>query len=154
MTNLINSLETSWYISPPWGKEIPPLVVSLLEQVYVITVQPSGYCCGVEWLQSEWSYAIAINDEVVYSSASQLYGTGKLQMEVTDKPVFALGEKVLFRRSKNTTQLRLVQGIHRIEGCWLYTVEWTSPELSECDGNLTTSGDRRAWVTDTDLVRV
>ncbi|MBD2249237.1 DUF1392 family protein [Nostoc sp. FACHB-888] len=38
MTNLINSLETSWYISPPWGAEVPPpVVVSLLEKVYTGT---------------------------------------------------------------------------------------------------------------------
>lgn len=170
MTNLINSLETSWYISSPWGAEIPPLVIRLLERVYLTTVKSSGYCCGVEWLQGEWSYAVAVNDEVVYSSASQLRGTGTSHLDVTDQPVFALGEKVLFRRSQNTTQFRIVQGIHRVEGCWLYTVEWTSPELTESDVGLMTSSDafsfrdatangnpfgvRRAWVTDTDLVRV
>ncbi|MBE9209909.1 DUF1392 family protein [Nostoc sp. LEGE 06077] len=161
MTNLINSLETAWYISPPWGAEVPRPVVSLLEKVYIGTPRIVGYCCGIEWLQGEWSYAIAINDEVVYTPASQLRGTGKFQMEVTDKPVYALGEKVLFRRSQNTTQFRIVQGIHRIEACWLYTVEWVSPELTESNGQLMTSGDafgnpfgvRRAWVTDTDLVR-
>ncbi|NEU83627.1 DUF1392 family protein [Nostoc sp. UIC 10630] len=25
MINLIHTLETCWYVSPPWGKEIPPL---------------------------------------------------------------------------------------------------------------------------------
>ncbi|MBD2439839.1 DUF1392 family protein [Nostoc sp. FACHB-110] len=154
MTNLINSLETSWYISPPWGAEVPPLVIRLLERVYLTTANSFGYCCGVEWLQGEWSYAVAINNEVVYAPASQLRGTGALHLEVADKPVFALGDKVLFYRSQNTAQFRIVQGIHRIEGCWLYTVEWTSPELTESDGQLITSSDRRAWVTDTDLVRV
>jgi Protein of unknown function (DUF1392) len=154
MTNLINSLETAWYISPPWGAEVPPPFIRLLERVYLTTANSFGYCCGVEWLQGEWNYEIAVNDEVVYAPASQLHDTGTLHLEVADKPVFALGDKVLFRRSQNTTQFRIVQGIHRIEGCWLYTVEWTSPELTEFDGQLMTSGDRRAWVTDTDLVKV
>ncbi|MHC5771394.1 MAG: DUF1392 family protein [Nostoc sp.] len=35
MTNLIQNLEQCWYISPPWGQRIPPLLVSLLERVYV-----------------------------------------------------------------------------------------------------------------------
>ncbi|WP_306297119.1 DUF1392 family protein [Nostoc sp. C057] len=37
MINLVQTLETCWYVSPPWGKEIPPLEVSLLEKVYVTT---------------------------------------------------------------------------------------------------------------------
>ncbi|MCC5661601.1 DUF1392 domain-containing protein [Nostoc sp. XA010] len=35
MTNLVQNLEQCWYISPPWGKRIPPLLVSLLERVSV-----------------------------------------------------------------------------------------------------------------------
>ncbi|MBC6433351.1 DUF1392 domain-containing protein [Nostoc sp. HG1] len=154
MTNHYNSLETSWYISPPWGAEIPPMVVSLLERVYLTSANSFGYCCGVEWLQGNWSYAVAVNDEVLYTSASQLVGTGKLHLEVTDEPVFAMGEKVLFRRSPDNTEQRIVRGIHRVKDFWVYTVEWTSPVLTESDGQLITSSDRRAWVTDTDLARV
>lgn len=154
MTNHYNSLETSWYISPPWGAVIPPMVVSLLTRVYLTSAKSFGYCCGVEWLQGDWSYAVAVNDEVLYASASQLVGTGKLHLEVTDEPVFAMGEKVLFRRSPDNTEQRIVRGIHRVEDFWVYTVEWTSPVLTESDGQLITSSDCRAWVTDTDLVRV
>ncbi len=115
-------------------------------------------------MQGKWSYAVAVDNEneVIYASASQLVGIGKLHFEVNDQPVFALGDKVLFRRSQNTTQFRIVQGIHRVEDFWVYTVEWTSPALTECDGQLMTSSDangkpfgvRRGWVTDTDFVRV
>ncbi len=42
MINLVQNLETSWYLSPPWGKEIPPLEVSLLEKVYVTTTKSFG----------------------------------------------------------------------------------------------------------------
>ncbi|MCG6137673.1 MAG: DUF1392 domain-containing protein [Nostoc sp. LLA-1] len=156
MNNLINTLESCWYISPPWGKEIPPLTICLLERVYLPKLNAYGYCCGVDWLQGEWSYAIAVDtyEEVIYTSGWQLTGTGQLQVQLTDKPVFALGEKVVFRRNQNTSQMRIVTGIHRVEDFWTYTVEWVSPELCECDGKLIISVDRRAWVTDTDLVRV
>ncbi|MBD6620683.1 DUF1392 domain-containing protein [Komarekiella sp. 'clone 1'] len=153
MTQLIHTLEECWYLSPPWGQKILPLSVSLLEKVYLTTANSFGYCCGVEWLQGDWSYAIALNDEVVYTSASRLIGTGKLQPGI-DKPVFDLGEKVVFRCNRDISKLRIVQGIHLIDDFWTYTVEWASPALTECDGKLCTSGDRRAWVTDTDLVRV
>ncbi|WP_417063922.1 DUF1392 family protein [Nodularia spumigena] len=28
MNHLINILESSWYISPHWGKDIPPMVIA------------------------------------------------------------------------------------------------------------------------------
>lgn len=153
MTKLIQNLEICWYLSPPWGQQIPPLSVNLLERVYVTTAKSFGYCCGVEWLQGEWSYAVALETKVVYTSASQLRGTGKLQSGI-DKPVFTLGEKVVFRCNRDTNNFRIVQGIHLIDDFWTFTVELASPQLCECDGKLITSGDHRAWVTDTDLARV
>ncbi len=42
MINLVQNLETCWYLSPPWGKEIPHLEVSLLEEVYVTTTKSFG----------------------------------------------------------------------------------------------------------------
>ncbi|MCL6753142.1 DUF1392 domain-containing protein [Nostoc sp. CCCryo 231-06] len=42
MINLVQTLETCWYISPLWGKEIPPLEVFLLEKVYVTTTKSFG----------------------------------------------------------------------------------------------------------------
>jgi hypothetical protein len=113
----------------------------------------SGYCCGVEWLQDDWNYAVALDNEVVYVQASQLIGTSKFQPDI-DKPVFTLGERVVFRCNRDNNKLRIVQGIHLVDDFWTYTVEWASPSLAECDGKLCTSGDRRAWVTDTDLVKV
>ncbi len=153
MTQLIHTLESSWYISPPWGQQIPPLDIILLERVYLTTANSFGYCCGVEWLQDDWNYAVAIENEVIYTSASQLRGTRKLQAGI-DKPVFTLGQKVVFKCNRDASKLRIVQGIHLVDDFWTYTVEWASPQLCECDGKLITSGDRRAWVVDTDLVRV
>lgn len=153
MINLVHTLEECWYISPPWGQDIPPLSISLLERVYLTTTKSFGYCCGVEWFQDDWSYAVALNNEVIYTSALQLRGTGKLQLGI-DKPVFTLGQRVVFRCNRDVSKLRIIQGIHKIDDFWTYTVEWASPALTECDGKLITSGDRRAWVTNTDLVRV
>jgi hypothetical protein len=153
MIDQITALESCWYISSPWGKEIPPLAVNLLERAYLTTTKSFGYCCGVEWLQGDWNYAVALDNEVVYTSASQLIGTGKFQPDI-DKPVFTLGERVVFRCNTDATKVRIVQGIHLVEDFWTYTVELSSPQLCECDGELITSGDRRAWVTDFDLVKV
>jgi hypothetical protein len=153
MTNLVHDLEHCWYLSPPWGQKFPPLAISLLERVYLTTTKSFGYICGVEWLQGDWNYAVALDNEVVYVQASQLIGTGKTQPDI-DKPIFTLGERVVFRCNRDNNKLRIVQGIHLVDDFWTYTVEWASPSLAECDGKLCTSGDRRAWVTDTDLVKV
>ncbi|MEH2109072.1 DUF1392 family protein [Nostoc sp.] len=58
MTNLVQNLEQCWYISPPWGQRIPPLLVSLLERVYVKSAKAFGYCTGVEWSKRGWKYEI------------------------------------------------------------------------------------------------
>jgi hypothetical protein len=49
MTDHINTLETCWYISPPWRQQLLPLALSLLEKVYLPSEKVAGYCCGVEW---------------------------------------------------------------------------------------------------------
>ncbi|WP_267923042.1 DUF1392 family protein [Nostoc mirabile] len=58
MTYLVQNLEQCWYISPPWGQRIPPLLVSLLERVYVKSAKAFGYCTGVEWSERGWKYEI------------------------------------------------------------------------------------------------
>lgn len=155
MNNLINTLETCWYISPPWGKEIPPLTICLLERVYLLKLNAYGYCFGVHWSECEWSYGIAVDtsEEVIYTSGQQLIGTGQSQIQV-DKPVFAVGEKVVFHRNQNTSQARIITGICRLEDFWAYAIEWASPQLCECDGKLIISSDRRAFVTDIDLEKI
>jgi hypothetical protein len=70
MINLVQNLETSWYLSPPWGKEIPPLEVSLLEKVYVTTTKSFGYCCGVEW--SAKAFGLAFTNLSIVSNYLQI----------------------------------------------------------------------------------
>lgn len=128
MTNIISLLETSWHLSPPWGKEeekeqgaggrgefccpslpvshlpclpcfsyllpspllpapcTPASWVSLLERVYVTTLRSFGYCCGVEWSDDGWIYAIAFDNEVVSVSGTEIVGSGRLQAIYADKP--------------------------------------------------------------------
>ncbi|WP_375514781.1 DUF1392 family protein [uncultured Nostoc sp.] len=88
MTNLVQNLEQCWYISPPWGQPIPPLLVSLLEQVYVKSAKAFGYCIGVEWSEQGWKYEVFTLYDNITVSGNELIGTGNLQPVTKEKPVF------------------------------------------------------------------
>lgn len=92
MNNFINTLESCWYISPPWGKEIPPLVISLLERVYLPKTKIFGYCCGVEWSADGWCYSIALDSQIVSVSGIEIVSSGQLQALRLPKPTFMVGE--------------------------------------------------------------
>jgi len=163
MNNLINSLETSWYVSPPWGAEIPPLCISLLERVYVTTVKLFGYCCGVEWSDDGWCYSIALENEIVSVPGIKIIGSGRLQAVSVEQPVFMVGELVKFRFADGS-QIRTVLGLQLINGSWFYSIEWRSSALvmSENAGvcilpvsdNKPKFNPHLAWVTDYDLTGV
>ncbi|MBC1279745.1 DUF1392 family protein [Nostoc sp. UCD121] len=131
MINLVQTLESCWYLSPPWGKEIPPLEVSLLEEVYVTTTKSFGYCCGVEWSAKGWSYEIVSSNDNLTVLGREIIGTGKLQLVTKDKPMFGLGELVEFRFHGDGPPVRIVQSIQLICDCWFYCIEWMSPGISE-----------------------
>ncbi|WP_141699899.1 DUF1392 family protein [Nostoc sp. KVJ20] len=80
MTNLVQNLEQCWYISPPWGQRIPPLLVSLLERVYVKSAKAFGYCTGVEWSEHGWKYEINACNTNITALGSELIGIGNLQL--------------------------------------------------------------------------
>lgn len=112
MTNLVQNLEQCWYISPPWGQRIPPLLVSLLEQqVYVKSAKAFGYCTGVEWSERGWKYEINASNTNITALGSELIGTGNLQLEAIAKPVFRLGKLVEFQFHGDGHPVRIVQGI-------------------------------------------
>ncbi|WP_193199665.1 DUF1392 family protein [Nostoc sp. MG11] len=67
MTGAITTLERCWYLSPQWGQQIPPFEARLLERVYLPISKTFGYCCGVEWKDDRWIYAIACNYQVVHA---------------------------------------------------------------------------------------
>ncbi|MEH2430821.1 MAG: DUF1392 family protein [Nostoc sp.] len=154
MTNLVQSLEQCWYISPPWGQRIPPLLVSLLERVYVKSAKAFGYCTGVEWSEHAWKYEIFAFNTNITVLGSELIGTGNLQLGVIPKPAFRLGELVEFRFHGDGPLIRIVQGIQLINDSWFYSIEWMSPSISEKGDEIFTSRDSIARVTDYDLERV
>lgn len=114
MINLVQNLETCWYLSLPWGKEIPPLEVSLLEKVYVTTTKSFGYCCGVEWSAKGWNYEIVSGKDNLTVLGREIISTGNLQPNTKDKPVFRLGELVEFRFHGDGPSIRIVQGIFKL----------------------------------------
>ncbi|MBE9053549.1 DUF1392 family protein [Nostocales cyanobacterium LEGE 11386] len=164
MNNLINTLESCWYISPPWGKQIPPMVICLLERVYLPKFNAYGYCCGVEWGDNIWNYSIALDNETIWASGIEMIPTGQIQAVRVEKPAFTLGELVSFRLAGDGPKIRTVLGLQLINGSCFYGVEWRSPVLQA-------PGDKPvcifpqsakkpkfisslAWVTDYDLIGV
>ncbi|MCC5633874.1 DUF1392 domain-containing protein [Nostoc sphaeroides CHAB 2801] len=130
MINQVPNLETCWYLSPPWGKKIPPLEVSLLEKVYVTTTKSFGYCCGVEWSAKGWNYEIVSGKDNLTVLGRELIGTGKLQLVTKEKPVFELGELVEFRFHGDGPPARIVQGIQLICDSWFYSIEWMPKQFA------------------------
>ncbi|MDZ8261960.1 DUF1392 family protein [Nostoc sp. ChiQUE01b] len=63
MTEQIADLERCWFLSSPWGQNIPPVEVNLLEKVYLKTNRTFGYCCGVQWYSDCWNYVIEVKDD-------------------------------------------------------------------------------------------
>ena len=85
MIDYVNALKTSWYISPPWGKTIPPVEVNLLERVYLKTTRTFGYCSGMQWNHECWLYTVICGDEIVHATEYQIIGTGQLEPNGTKK---------------------------------------------------------------------
>ncbi|MEH1939609.1 MAG: DUF1392 family protein [Nostoc sp.] len=154
MTKLVHTLESCWYLSPPWGKEIPPLVINLLEIAYISTTKSFGYCCGVEWSDNGWNYAVACDRKIVSVLGHEIIGTGRLQAFPAESPVFMVGELVRFRFADDRLKIRTVLGLQLIDSQWVYIVELASPTLSESSCEIFTSGERKAWVSDYDLIGV
>ncbi|MBW4458552.1 MAG: DUF1392 domain-containing protein [Nostoc indistinguendum CM1-VF10] len=154
MTNLVQNLEQCWYTSPPWGQQIPPVLVSLLERVYIKSAKAFGYCTGVEWSEHGWKYEIFACNTNITVLGSELIGTSNLQPNAKEKPVFRLGELVEFRFHGDGPPVRIVQGIQLINDSWFYMIEWMSPAISEKGDEVFTSKDSIARMTDYDLERV
>jgi hypothetical protein len=79
MTNLVQNLEQCWYISPPWGLRITPLLINLLERVYVKSAKAFGYCTGVEWSKQGWKYEIVTGRDNITVLGNELRSTSNLQ---------------------------------------------------------------------------
>ncbi|BCL39654.1 DUF1392 family protein [Nostoc sp. MS1] len=164
MTNSIYALETCWYFSPPWGQQVPAIAVSLLEKVYLPSEKAPGYCCGVEWSDDGWSYAIATDRGIISVPNSEIIASGQLQPLSIQKPHFRLGQLVNFRFANDGPKIRMILGMSLINNAWLYQVEWRSPALrlptdeGVCIFPKSTQPgkfiNRLAWVTPHDLTEV
>ncbi|BBD63309.1 hypothetical protein NIES2109_61590 (plasmid) [Nostoc sp. HK-01] len=159
MTCAIITLEKSWYLSPPWGQQMPSLEVHLSEKVYLTTNQAFGYCCGVHWQSGEWVYAVKCVDasrlvvrhrSIVYVTKHEIIGTGRVQSAYMRKPAFVLGDRVMLRFDSHATKQRLILGIVLVNNAWFYVVELMSPALVRP----LAAPVRFPLVGETDLIRV
>jgi hypothetical protein len=149
MINEITGLESCWYISPPWGENIPPLAVQIQEKVFLPSSNLPGYCCGVHWENEEWIYAIVCHDETVYLRHEEFLATKVLRSNTVAEPAFKLGDVVEVDFSEQPNK-RIIQGIFSLKHNWLYAVEWRSPILAE----KTSAQSRLIWLADIDLVKL
>ncbi|MBD2505384.1 DUF1392 family protein [Anabaena azotica] len=150
MSCVISALERCWYLSPSWGKQLPNVEVQLWERVYITATGTFGYCCGVVWQDDQLVYAVYSERTIAHLSKDEILGTGRVQAVKLDKPVFALGDRVLLQFSSHATKQRLVLGVVLVNDSWFYVIEIKSPDLLEALG----SPIRFPLVSETDLVRV
>ncbi|MBD2457710.1 DUF1392 family protein [Nostoc sp. FACHB-87] len=137
MTCAIITLEKCWYLSPPWGQQMPSLAVNLSEKVYLTDSKTFGYCCGVLWQEDKWLYAIAVDRSITYTTKHEIIGTGEVKSTYMRKPAFVLGdgcanvfdERVMLRFDAHATKQRLILGIVLVNNAWFYVIEMISPAL-------------------------
>ncbi|AUB43373.1 Protein of unknown function DUF1392 (plasmid) [Nostoc flagelliforme CCNUN1] len=150
MTEQIVTLQKCWYLSPPWGRTIPPVEVNLLERVYLRTTRTFGYCCGIQWKHECWIYSIDCRNEILHATQNQIIGTGELEAINVQKPAFVLGETVMLCSHDKGTKQRLILGIGLVNNSWFYLVELVSPTLTQSR----TISNRFSLVGEKSLVRV
>ncbi|MBW4616368.1 MAG: DUF1392 domain-containing protein [Desmonostoc vinosum HA7617-LM4] len=149
MIDQITILETCWYMSPPWGNQIPPLEVNLFERVYLKNSRTFGYCCGIHWHKDRWMYAIATDNEIISAWGCDFIGTGRLQAHTLAKPEFVLTQRVMLSTAGDRPNHRIVLGIEQQNDHWFYLIECMSPLL----GKPITAASRFSYVSQQDLVR-
>ncbi|MCC5633333.1 DUF1392 domain-containing protein [Nostoc sphaeroides CHAB 2801] len=150
MIDYINALQTSWYLSPPWGQTIPLIAVNLLERVFLRTTRTFGYCCGMQWKHECWIYSIDCGKEILHATQNQIIGTGELEGISVQKPAFVLGERVILCSHDQGAKQRLILGIALVHNSWFYLVELMSPTLIKTP----TISNRFSLVGEKSLVRV
>jgi len=150
MNCAIIALERCWYLSPPWGQQMPSLEVNLSEKVYLTDSKTFGYCCGVLWQEDEWVYAVMSDRSITYFTKHEIIGTGRVQSTYLRKPAFVLGDRVMLRFDSHATKQRLILGIVLVNNAWFYVVELMSPVLVRP----LAAPARFPLVGETDLIRV
>ncbi|MBD2505553.1 DUF1392 family protein [Anabaena azotica] len=150
MTEQITLLERCWYLSAPWGQEIPLFEVNLWERVYLKALRTFGYCSGFRWDRGQWVYLIELKNEIVQASKYGIITTGRMEPNTVEKPAYAIGDRVMLVNDAPFTKQRLVLGLQFVDSAWFYLVEWHSPML---DPN-TSSFNSSSLVAEAELVRV
>ncbi|BAT56813.1 hypothetical protein NOS3756_58250 (plasmid) [Nostoc sp. NIES-3756] len=146
----ITELEKCWYLSPPWGREIPPVEVNLWERVYIKASRTFGYCSGLGWSKGQWVYFIDLEDEVVHATKHEIVATGRMEPSTVKKPAYVIGDRVMLVGHAPGTKQRLVLGVQQVDRGWFYVVEWQSPMLVPTISMF----NRSSLVREEDLVRV
>jgi hypothetical protein len=101
---------------PTVGSTARPLVISLLESLYVTTNKSFGYCCGVEWSDNGYSYAIDCAGEISCVLEHEIITSEQIQSVSVESPIFIVGELVKFRFAADGSNRRTVFGIQLING--------------------------------------
>ena len=68
----------------------------------------------MEWSERGWKYEIVTGNDNITVLETELIGTGNLQPNTKEKPVFRLGELVEFRLSLDGPPIRIIQGIFKL----------------------------------------
>jgi hypothetical protein len=150
MIEQINEFERCWYLSPPWGQEIPPVNVKVWERVYLKASRTFGYCSGFGWSKGEWVYFIKLENDVILATLDEILATGRMEANTVRNPVYVVGDRVMLVSNPPTTKQRLVLGLQVVDSAWYYLVEWRSPMLFPTS----LACDRFSLVREEDLVRV
>jgi hypothetical protein len=146
----ISELEKCWYLSPPWGQEMPPVEVNLWERVYLKASRTFGYCSGLGWNRGQWVYFIDLENEVVHATKYEIVATGRMETSIVKKPAYVIGDRVMLVGLAPGTKQRLVLGVQLVDKTWFYVVEWQSPMLVPTISMF----NRSSLVREEDLVRV
>jgi hypothetical protein len=109
----ITELEKCWFLSPPWGQEIPPVEVNLLEKVYLKSLRTFGYCLGVQWYGDYWNYVVDVKDDFIYATKHQIIGTGQIQPRILKKPAFVLGDYLRHCAGAQSRTVAISQSRHK-----------------------------------------
>lgn len=109
MSCVISALEKCWYLSPPWGQQMPSVEVQLWERVYITASRTFGYCCGLVWQDDQLVYAVYSERNIVHLSKHEILGTGRVQSVSLEKPAFAIcnwrSRPTSFHQSRHETAL-------------------------------------------------
>lgn len=128
----IGFLETCWYLSPPWGSEIPQVKVNIFEKVYMSIaskMEEIGYCCGFECDNGSLRYLVVSNVGILPVMPEEVIPSGKFKKLNIEKPKFKLGQLVEYKFASEISKIRIIQGLLFINNSYFYQVEVRSPQL-------------------------